>query len=161
MIALGIDIGITGAVAAVDHHSTARIDDIPTSPVPGRRTVSREIDPLALMALIRTIVRPGEAAIAMIEDIHGGFGKGGAARASTMDSRGVVRAVCAIARIRVVSVPPGVWKRHYGLLKTEKAASLERARALYPAQAHMLKRQKDHNRAEALLLAHYAQGVLS
>lgn len=38
-----------------------------------------------------------------------------------------------------------------------KAMSLDRARRLFPEMADMLKRKKDHSRADALLLAEYAR----
>ena len=56
------------------------------------------------------------------------------------------------------------WQKHYGLegKKREKRAPGEmpaailKARELYPDAAPLLQRVRDHNRAEALLLAHYA-----
>jgi crossover junction endodeoxyribonuclease RuvC len=44
-----------------------------------------------------------------------------------------------------------VWKKHHGLIGTEKAASLELARSLWPEAP--LKLKKDHNKADALLMA--------
>jgi hypothetical protein len=78
---------------------------------------------------------------------------------SLMGTRRAIEAVLDIAGIKILAVQPQTWKRHFGLLKTEKGQSLETARSLYPLAGHMLLRQKDHNRAEALLLAHYGQTV--
>jgi crossover junction endodeoxyribonuclease RuvC len=50
-------------------------------------------------------------------------------------------------------VSAGAWKTAAGLSR-EKRCSLDRARLLYPLAS--LDRVKDHNRAEALLLAHWA-----
>ncbi|MCP4585361.1 hypothetical protein [Pseudoalteromonas sp.] len=41
--------------------------------------------------------------------------------------------------------------------KDTKEKALQKARALFPGQAKQLKRQKDHDRADALLLARYGQ----
>ena len=49
--------------------------------------------------------------------------------------------------------PPATWKKHFGLLRQDKGASLELARKLFPEAP--LSRKKDHNRAEALLIARY------
>jgi hypothetical protein len=46
---------------------------------------------------------------------------------------------------------PEDWKREFGLIKKDKEASRLKARALWPRAP--LSRKKDHNRAEALLLA--------
>jgi len=162
VIALAIDIGLTGAIAAVDSYGTARVFDLPT--LPDGKT--RRIDGRALILLVRDLSPlTGPGAMLVIEDIRprpmgngGGHGNTMHSQGSLMRSRGIVEAVADIARVEMVTVQPQTWKRHFGLLKAEKGASLEKARALYPACADSLKRQKDHNRAEAVLLAHWLQG---
>lgn len=161
MIALAIDIGLTGALAAVDSYGTARVQDLPT--VPDGKT--RRLDGRALIVAIRGFVPPGEPAMLVFEDVRarpqgngGGHGNTMHSQASLMRSRGIVEAVADIARVEMVTVQPATWKRHFGLLKTEKGASREKAVALYPGLAGDLKRVKDHNRAEAVLLAHWLQG---
>jgi crossover junction endodeoxyribonuclease RuvC len=61
-------------------------------------------------------------------------------------------------------VRPAEWKKGLGYpakdKKEGKAYSLTLARRLYPAAAGDLARVKDHNRAEALLLAHYGKGLI-
>jgi crossover junction endodeoxyribonuclease RuvC len=156
VIVLGIDIGITGALSAVDSRGTAAIVDLPVvEDAAGKRIAGRD-----LLNAVRNMAPAGEAALAIIEDVRPRPGPSTAfTMGSLMGSRRAIEAVLDIAGIKVVPVQPQAWKRHFGLLKAEKGASLETARALYPLQAPMLKRQKDHNRAEALLLAHYGQKV--
>ena len=57
-------------------------------------------------------------------------------------------------------VAPQRWKKAFAL-GSDKAMALETARRLYPGAAAELKRQKDHNRAEAVLLAHWGRGELA
>lgn len=157
MICIGIDIGVTGAVAAVDSRKTCTVVDLPTVAIEGKRLVKRKVCVVGLRDILRTLVPAGEACMAVIEDVHMGIGKGGAARSSLDLNRGRIEAVLEILRIPVTVVQPAVWKRHHGLLKTEKAQSLEAARKLFPTASHMLQRQKDHNRAESLLIACWAR----
>ena len=161
MIALAIDIGLTGALAAVDSFGKAQVVDLQT--VPDGKT--RRLCGRQLIVAIRSLVPAGEPALLVFEDVRPRpMGNGGAhgnsmhSQASLMRSRGIVEAVADIARIEVSTVQPATWKRHFGLLKQEKGASREKALALYPALAAELKRVKDHNRAEAVLLAHWLQG---
>lgn len=160
-VALAVDIGLTGAIAAVDAYGKAQVQDLPT--LPDGKT--RRLDARALILAIRAWVPVGESSMMVIEDIRPRpMGNGNRAgntihsQGSLMRSRGIVEAVADIARIELQTVQPATWKRHYGLIKAEKTESLERARALYPVLADSLKRQKDHNRAEAILLAHWLQG---
>jgi hypothetical protein len=157
VICIGIDIGVTGALAAIDSRGTAQVADIPVVEVAGKRTVKRAISGRGLLGLIRHYVPPGEPFLAVIEDIRGGFGPGGpASLASVMHSRGVVEAVLSIARATdVLIVQPQVWQRAIGMPGGDKTASLRIARERHPGLAHMLSRAKDHNRADALHLAGY------
>lgn len=64
--------------------------------------------------------------------------------------------------IRVELVRPHVWKAKVGgLTGKDKDASRERACQLYPFAAEHLTRKKDHDRAEALLLAHLGRELLT
>jgi hypothetical protein len=63
--------------------------------------------------------------------------------------------VLELQRMQVWSVQPATWKRFFGLLRKDKAASLPVARTLYPALDDRLRRKLDHNRGDAVLLAHY------
>lgn len=157
MIVLGIDIGVTGALAAVDARGTCSVADLPTLEIPGKRMVRRRIDARGLMTLVRQFVPPGEAALALIEDVHTMPGRINSpqSQGSLMHSRGVVETVLELARLDVRAVQPVAWKRWYGLIGSKKADSIDKARALYPLAGPHLKRQKDHNRADSLLLAHY------
>jgi crossover junction endodeoxyribonuclease RuvC len=159
MITLGIDIGLTGAVAAVDSRS-AVVHDIPTTP-DGK---GRRIDGRALLVLIREMVPIGESALLLFEDVRarpqgngGSHGNSMHSQGSMMRSRGIVEAVADITRLKVEVVQPQTWKRHFELLKTEKGESLKRAREMFPLIAADLKRVKDHNRAESLLIAAYGR----
>lgn len=187
MIVIGIDIGLTGAVAAVDSRGTATVRDIPLIPdgKPRQRVnkktgkkseqQSYRIDGRALIFAIREIVPIGHPALVVFEDVHArSIGSGGRAtnsmgsQGSMMRSRGIVEGVIDITRLECKAVQPQTWKRHFGLLlkreegeedsdfdRRKKAASMDTARGLFPAIGHDLKRVKDHNRAEALLLAQF------
>ena len=65
MIALAIDIGLTGALAAVDSYGTARVVDLPT--LPDGKT--RRLDGRALIVAIRAYVPPGEPAVELARRI--------------------------------------------------------------------------------------------
>jgi crossover junction endodeoxyribonuclease RuvC len=164
VIVIGIDIGLTGAVAAVDSRGTASVRDLPTTP-DGK---GRRVDGRGLLLLIREFVPIGEAALIVFEDVRARpMGNGGRegntmhSQGSMMRSRGIVEGVADITRLDVRVVQPQTWKRHFGLIGKPKAASADTARGLFPLLAGELKRVKDHNRAESLLLAKWGQGVHS
>lgn len=161
MIVIGIDIGVTGALAAIDSRGSCQVRDLPTVEIPGNRVVRRKIDARGLAALIREFVPPGEVALALYEDVHAGMGPGAAARSSLDLNRGRVESVLELARLDVRAVSPQTWKRYFGLIGKDKSDAREIAARLYPQAAHEFKRAKDHNRADAVLLAIYGQGRLA
>ncbi len=156
MIVLGIDLGLDGALARVVPNGSADIVDMPTFTLPGKGMVKRAIAPVELMAAIRRLVPIGEKALAVVEQVHTFPGRVNSPQAggSLMETKGCVRAVLALAGVDVHWVDPQAWKAMYGL-GSSKDASLEIARTLYPTTAPVLARKSDHNRAEALLLAHW------
>ena len=160
MITIGIDIGLTGAVASVNHLGGAAVLDLVT--VPSGK--SRRLDGRDLIHTLRAMAPSSESALVLIEDVQPRpMGNGGRAgntmhsQASLMRSRGIVEAVCDVGGFQLRSVQPQPWKRFYGLIGEDKDASIDCARRLFPACAIDLKRKKDQNRAEALLIANYAQ----
>jgi hypothetical protein len=161
MVVIGIDIGITGAAAAVDTHGTCSVQDLPiTGGVSAKR-----IDGRALILLLRQFVPPGETATCVIEDVRvrqiRGRQMSHANEGNLMRSRGIVEAVADIMRLDLRVIQPATWKRFYGLLGKDKNAARGMAAKLYPIQSSAFKRVKDHNRAEAVLIAHYGHGRLA
>ena len=67
----------------------------------------------------------------------------------------------AFPRSVVHYVRPSVWKRSLGLLKQDKNVSLDKARLLFPQNRDQFKLKKDHNKAEAALIAWYGAKVLT
>ena len=163
MIVIGIDIGVTGAVAALDAHGAPMIEDIPTLTIPGKRMVRRRVDPRGLAQILRRMVEPGATATVIFEDVHAfpGVRNSPQSQGSLMHSRGMVEAVVELARFTIHAVQPSTWKRFVGLIGEDKRQACKVAATLYPTAAPMLERVADHNRADALLLAHYGRRCLT
>lgn len=164
MIVLAIDIGLTGALAAVDRRGSAQVRDLPTTPDGERRRLCGR----GLLSLVREFIPAGEAGLIVIEDVRprpmGNAGRHGNtmhSQGSLMRSRGIVEAVVDVSRLQLRAVQPQSWKRHFGLIGKDKGDSQDVARTLYPGLVSQLKLVKHHNRAEALLIAHYGQAVFA
>ena len=171
MIVLAIDIGLTGAVATLDHAGRFNLGDIPTLEAEDAgKSAKRRIDGHGLGQLIRHYVPAEESALVLIEDVQarpigrsGGVERGNSmqSQGSLMRSRGIVEGVLDMLRLPVRVVQPQSWKRHHGLLRTEKDAARVLAIQRFPSAADHLARKKDGNRADALLIAEYGQRVLA
>jgi hypothetical protein len=158
MIALGIDPGLTGAMALIcQRRGFLDVADLPTCPN-GLETggMKRWLDATQLwaqMAEWATRFDLGQEAVtAFIERPIPMPKQQVWTSASNFDCLGVLRAVAKLRGYGPELVTPNAWKRHYGLGRG-KDESLEVARRLFPAAPIGLK--KHHNRAEAILIARY------
>lgn len=147
MLTVGIDCGLTGAVAFLQDGAYLTVEDMPT--VPSNGLIKRRVCGQQLAALLTG----GEKQIC-IESVAARPGQGVSGMFSLGRSLGAVEAVCEALGHNPAYVTPQAWKRRLGLLGTDKRASLNRARELFPDAP--LGRLRDHNRAEALLIAHFA-----
>ena len=147
-IYLGIDIGVTGAVAVLDE-SANLISAIPmpvlADGTKGRRTVNAP--------LLASIVLASHADHAFVEFVSARPGEGAASSFSFGRARGVLEGVLAAAGIPATFLTPACWKRQVGLTLASKDASRSEAIRRYPNQADLFKRKIDDGRAEACLIA--------
>jgi hypothetical protein len=171
-IVIGVDPGLTGALAFINAATgTATIEDIPTIAIEGKGLVSRRVDGHALVQLVRRNCPPGSAVLVGCEAVAtmGGQNNAVQTQGSLMRSLGAIEAIFDALRWPCVMVRPQAWQAMYGLAgkkaekraKGEMPAAIVKACTLYPSAAHQLTRVKDHNRAEALLVAHYARSTLT
>lgn len=155
---VGCDPGLTGAIALINQGKLLECFDIPTCDN-GQATGSMkrwvDIDKLReeLQALSKLHDFARHAVFGVIERPIPMPTLPAQTIASQFDTFGVLRASLApIARDGMRAVNPSEWKRFYGL-KSDKDAARTTAMALYPDAP--VRRQKDHNRAEAILIAHW------
>jgi crossover junction endodeoxyribonuclease RuvC len=145
MIWIGIDPGaISGAYAAINHDGELiGCGDIPS--MDGRVNASQ------LRYLIKSCVSTFDTAMIAVESVHSMPKQGIASTAKFMRAVGAIEATAELTHYPFVLVTPQAWKKYHALIGLPKTASLDLARAWYPDAS--LKRQKDHGRADALLMA--------
>jgi crossover junction endodeoxyribonuclease RuvC len=144
---IGIDPGVTGAIALIHDEGQVVFD------WPG--------DEVAASDLIMSLRVKYRIKGAALEDMGIGpaLGKFGSSRLS--ENKGIWRGVLAAHGIPFRLVRPQTWKK--GVVpkaktdKEKKKAALAGARRLFPLAD--LAREKDHNRADALLIADWARRV--
>jgi crossover junction endodeoxyribonuclease RuvC len=153
VIVYGIDPGVTGAIALLVDGRLEAVADLPAHAV-STGTVKRRLDAAALAAIVRDWRgRHGvDAELAVVERVGSMPGQGVASVFSLGHTAGVVEAVLLTLGVPVEYAAPGTWKRAMGLT-ADKSASQAVASRMFPAHAGTWSRVKDHNRAEAVLLA--------
>lgn len=165
-VVLSIDPGQSGALASL---ADGKFDSVCDMPVLPRRTKGFAVDGRALAAAVRDILRRHPAAyhLAVLElvsampSIPGVDGqRRGMGATSAMhfgEAIGTARGVLETLGLPIVVVTPQKWKGAYGLTGSEKDFARGACIARLPAAAPYLQRKKDHGRADALLMALWAE----
>jgi hypothetical protein len=173
MLVIAIDAGINGAIASLDERGEiVLVGDLPVT-VHGK---NKWIGGTKFLPMLFAARRRNQPARVFVEYMHalpmmvgggdgeeGGTTRGGGLYAASKKGMvlGSILAILEVAEIPFELVVPQKWKRALNLImpqatyRERKDASLDRARMLFPkAPLHL---QKHDGRAEALLIAHWAQ----
>jgi hypothetical protein len=151
MYIVGIDPGLTGAVAVLSAEGTLEaLADAPVLTLKVQRGTKQVYDVPALVALLEPY--SGLQCHVLIEESQAMPGQGTRSMLTIGFGYGLWLGILATLRLPYTAVRPAQWKRTMGLSKDKEASRL-RAMQLYPGADLRLK--KHHGRAEALLLAHY------
>lgn len=160
---LGIDPDVNGALAllkSVDSDSSAQVFDSPHLQVLIGKKVRRRLDAKSIVQLLRSLDAPVgttayiEQSTPYPQDGKQGWWSGGF-------GYGLWIGMLIASGFSVVPVPSMVWKKVFELSgrSSSKDDSRRVASTLFPSLSTLLKRKKDHGRAEALLIAAYGKGL--
>lgn len=172
---IGIDPGLTGALALIHDGKLLATADMPVMMKgTGKALVKNEVNPAALAQLLRTWLSPDAMARArfVVETVnsrpvsgppelcpvckHDRKALGSSSVFSMGDSIGAIRGTLAALGCRIEWVPAARWKGYFRLPGGHAGKEVARAMAIKLFPAADLARKKDHNRAEALLIAQFA-----
>lgn len=164
MVVIGIDPGISGALALVDHGKRlVHLHDMPVmARGAGTATVKNQVAPSALAQLLAQMTGglDKNEILVLIEAVAAMPKQGVATMFSLGHTAGIIEGVVAARGYPHRLVTPAQWKKAMGIIMPKgadkghaKNIALKEASRLYPeADLH---RVKDHNRAEAVLIARY------
>jgi len=164
MIFIGIDPGVSGAIAVIEgtrtHLNSWEAEDIPTVEVDviinGKKGKRREVDATKLFDMLSLVCWDGT--LVSLERVHAMPGQGVTSTFSFGKATGTIIGCLAGAGLweHTTLVTPQVWKK--AMLKDmpkEKESSIVRCRELFPHTCDHLTLKSHHNRADAMLIAEH------
>lgn len=142
---IGIDPGNNGAMCVKESDGSLTFYDCPLSK-------DKTLDYVGMVEIVSRY--PGYTAI--IEEVSA-FGMGRTSAFNFGRNYSAWIAICTAFNIQIHTVRPHIWSKDLGKSGKDvnKYAGLELARSLYPEALPYLKRKKDQDRADALLLIHW------
>ena len=147
---VGIDPGLSGAIAVINTYGeVCKIFDLPLEQI-GKK---RRINALQLADTFRAILSLYNVVACALERVSSSPQQGVSSAFTFGDTSGVIRGTISALGLRLFFITPQKWKSNFHLVGKEKDESRRTALQYFPDALEMLKRKKDVDRAEALLLA--------
>ena len=151
---LGVDPGLSGALAIIDPLANSIIDVTDTPVVPSGIGNRKMINVQELTFHLDRF--SNDILFSVIEEVHSTPNDGPVGAFSFGKSFGIVIGIVGAFRIPIFFTPPSVWKNCMGL-STNKGDSRKLAGDKYPKSRFLFERKKDDGRAESVLIADFGR----
>lgn len=154
---IGVDPGLTGAIAVLCNNDLVDILDMPS--IAATKGKGNIVSPQLLTANVEKILKSIDDNCVVscnIEQVSAMPGQGVASTFKFGRSLGVAEGVIAAAKIPITYVTPQKWKKQQGLIRRDKDSSRQLCLQMFPNKVHYFKRKKDNGRSDAVLIAMYS-----
>ena len=155
MFIIGIDPGISGAICFFENGKIIDVIEMP-SMSEGKKN-KKQVNGNQLFNEIKSRIseiKDGHIC-AVVEHVTAMPGQGVTSMFNFGQSFGVIKGICSAMQLPIHFVRPTKWKKYFNLINTTKDASRSRAIEIFPKVSDKLKRKKDSNKADAILIASY------
>ena len=155
MFIIGIDPGISGAICFFENGKIIDVIEMP-SMAEGKKN-KKQVNGNQLFNEIKlrlSEIKRKDACV-VVEHVSAMPGQGVTSMFNFGQSFGVVKGICSAMQLPIHFVRPVKWKKYFNLINTSKDASRSRAIEIFPKISDKLKRKKDSNKADAILIASF------
>ena len=155
MYIIGIDPGISGAICFLDNGKIIDVIEMPTM-AEGKKN-KKQVNGNQLYNELKKYLSEinFDEACVVVEHVTAMPGQGVTSMFNFGQSFGVIKGICSAMQLPIHFVRPTKWKKYFNLINTSKDASRSRAIELFPKVSEKLKRKKDSNKADSILIASY------
>ena len=153
MRVIGIDPGLSGAVAILENNKVINIFDIPVM-TEGKKN-KRQLNSALLVSLIKENTVNQEEVAVVVEQVNAMPGQGVTSMINFGQTFGALKGICAALELPIFFVRPSKWKKHFELINSSKDASRTKVIEMYPKLSNQLSKKKDVNKSDAILIARF------
>ena len=150
---IGIDPGLSGAIAVLENNKVLNIFDIPVMSE-GKKN-KRQLNSALLVNLLKENIIDNEDVAIVVEQVNAMPGQGVTSMFNFGQTFGAIKGICAALELPIYFVRPSKWKKHFELINSSKDASRTKAIEMYPVLSNKLSKKKDVNKSDAILIARY------
>ena len=150
---IGIDPGLSGAIAVLENNKVLNIFDIPVMSE-GKKN-KRQLNSALLVNLLKENITDSEDVAIVVEQVNAMPGQGVTSMFNFGQTFGAIKGVCAALGLPIFFVRPSKWKKHFELINSSKDSSRTKAIEMYPSLSNDLDKKKDVNKSDAILIARF------
>ena len=150
---IGIDPGLSGAIAILDNAKVLNIFDIPVMSE-GKKN-KRQLNSALLVSLLKENIKNNEEVTVVVEQVNAMPGQGVTSMFNFGQTFGAIKGICAALGLPIFFVRPSKWKKHFELINSSKDSSRTKVIEMYPNLCNQLSKKKDVNKSEAILIARF------
>jgi len=154
MILIGIDPGLTGAIAILEGKKVLNIYEMPVM-AEGKKN-KKQLNSAQLVALIKEYANNNnDDVVVIVEQVNAMPGQGVTSMFNFGQTFGAIKGICAALKLPIFFVRPLKWKKHFELVNSSKDSSRTKAIEMYPTLSNQLAKKKDVNKSDAILIARF------
>ncbi len=153
MLVIGIDPGLSGAIAILEDKKVLNILDMPVM-AEGKKN-KRQINSAQLVNIIKKNIHKTDEISVVVEQVNAMPGQGVTSMFNFGQTFGAIKGVCAALELPIFFIRPSKWKKYFELINSSKDASRTKAIEMYPSLSDKLSKKKDVNKSDAILIARY------
>ena len=150
---IGIDPGLSGAIAVLENNKVLSIFEMPVMSE-GKKN-KRQLNSAQLVTLLKDNISENEEVSVVVEQVNAMPGQGVTSMFNFGQTFGAIKGVCAALRLPIFFVRPSKWKKHFELINSSKDSSRTKAIEMYPSLSDDLAKKKDVNKSDAILIARF------
>ena len=150
---IGIDPGLSGAIAVMHDKKVINLYDMPVM-AEGKKN-KRQLNSSQLVNIIKENINEGEETIVVVEQVNAMPGQGVTSMFNFGQTFGAIKGVCAALKLPIFFVRPSKWKKHFELINSSKDASRTKVIEMYPTLSSQLAKKRDVNKSDAVLIAKF------
>ncbi len=153
MKVIGIDPGLSGAIAILEDGKVQNIFDMPVM-AEGKKN-KRQLNSAQLVNIIKENTKINEEILVVVEQVNAMPGQGVTSMFNFGQTFGAIKGVCAALKLPIFFVRPSKWKKHFELINSSKDASRTKVIEMFPILSNQLSKKKDVNKSDAILIAKF------
>ena len=150
---IGIDPGLSGAIAILDEQKVVELFDMPVMS-DGKKN-KRQLNSAHLVKLIKDNIKNMDDTVVVVEQVNAMPGQGVTSMFNFGQTFGAIKGICAALELPIFFVRPTKKKKHFELINSSKDSSRTKAIEMYPKLSNQLAKKKDVNKSDAILIARF------